>query len=274
MTQVAPSTNITRAATEQTLSRPTSARAIMRRLVGHMTDFIVPPTCLGCRERVSDRDTLCSACWREITFIRAPLCDRLGIPLAFDPGGPIILSASAMANPPAYQRARAAATFGPVVRGLVHSFKYADSHTPRHLFANWLKLAGHELLADADLIVPIPLHHWRLASRRFNQAAILANDLHRLTGVPSNPLVLVRTRRTSSQVGLTLVERKANVRGAVKVRPSRQNAIQGRRIILVDDVITTGATISAAADVLLRAGAAHVDALALALVTDDSRITS
>jgi len=252
--------------------RSRAPRSLAGRIGARLVDLVVPPTCLACRERVGDRDTLCPACWREITFIRPPLCDRLGLPMPFDPGSPTIVSVGAMANPPAYDRARAVATFGPLMRRLVHGFKYSDSHTARHLFAGWLRLAGAELLADADLIVPIPLNRWRLVSRRFNQAALLANDLARLTGVPADPFALTRTRRTPSQVGLTIEERKLNVRGAFAVPDGRRAALEGRRIVILDDVITTGATISAAARTLRRAGAIRVDALALALVTDESRI--
>ncbi|MEZ5730653.1 MAG: ComF family protein [Hyphomicrobiaceae bacterium] len=259
----------TRAAPHRRLRQP---RTIAGRIFERLTDLVVPPACLACRERVGDRDTLCPTCWRDIAFIRPPLCDRLGIPMPFDPGSPTIVSVGAMANPPAYDRARAVATFGPLMRRLVHGFKYSDSHVARHLFAGWLRLAGDELLHDADLLVPIPLNRWRLVARRFNQAAILANDLARETGVPADPLVLVRTRRTPSQVGLTIEERKLNVRGAFAVPGPKRGAVADRRIVIVDDVITTGATISAAARALRRAGAKRVDVLALALVTDTSRI--
>jgi ComF family protein len=234
-------------------------------------DLIMPPVCLYCRKPLAEHDCLCGTCWREVRFIRPPLCDRLGIPLPFDVGSPSI-SAAAAANPPDYDRARAVAHFDGVVRDLIHQLKYADSHIARRLFGRWLLEAGAELLADAELIVPVPLDRWRLIKRRFNQAAVLSRELNRLTGVAWDPLALMRTRRTVSQVGLTHDQRRRNVQGAFAVAAGRGSAIEGRSILLIDDVITTGATVGACARALRQAGAARVDVLALALVTADSMV--
>ncbi len=236
-----------------------------------IADVVVPPTCLYCRKLLAVHDALCASCWKSIKFIRPPLCDRLGIPLPFDIGGPAI-SAQAAANPPDYDRARAVAHFDGVLRDLVHQLKYGDSHIARRLFGRWLAEAGTELLGQADLIVPVPLDRWRLLKRRFNQAAILSRELHRLTGISWDPLILQRTRRTASQVGLTRDQRRRNVQGAFTITRHRADAIQGRAIVLLDDVITTGATVEACARALKRAGASRVDVLALGLVTPDSMI--
>nr|PZN87791.1 MAG: ComF family protein [Pseudomonadota bacterium] len=247
------------------------ARQHLAQAAQGIADIIVPPTCLNCRKMLAVHDALCGPCWRSVKFIRPPVCDRLGIPLPFDIGGPAI-SAQAEANPPEYDRARAAAHYDGVLRDLIHRLKYGDSHIARRLLGRWLAQAGAELLRDADLIVPVPLDRWRLLKRRFNQAAILAHELHRLTGVAWDPLILKRMRRTESQVGLTRDQRKRNVQGAFAVDPERAAAIQSKAIVLVDDVITTGATAEACARTLKRAGAARVDVLALALVTSDSLI--
>ncbi|HEX7073372.1 MAG TPA: ComF family protein [Hyphomicrobiaceae bacterium] len=243
-----------------------------KRAANAFADIVVPPTCLYCRRMLAVHDALCAQCWRSIKFIRPPLCDRLGIPLPYDIGGRAI-SAQAEAHPPEYDRARAVAHFDGVLRDLIHQLKYADSHIARRLFGRWLAEAGAELLRDADLIVPVPLDRWRLLKRRFNQAAILSRELHRLTGTPWDPLVLLRSKRTATQVGLTRDQRRRNVQGAFSVDPARANAVENRAIVLVDDVITTGATVEACARVLKRAGAARVDVLALGLVTPDSMIT-
>jgi ComF family protein len=171
-----------------------------------------------------------------------------------------------------YDRARAVAHFDGVVRDLIHRLKYGDRHDALRLFARWLRDAGHELLQDCDLIVPVPLNRWRLLRRRFNQAALLAAELEKLTGIASDPLALTRLKRTPSQVGLTNDQRRRNMAGAFAVIPGRAQALEGSHVLLVDDVITTGATIEACARALKRAGAARVDALSLALVTDDARI--
>lgn len=236
-----------------------------------LADIVVPPTCLYCREPLAVHDALCAQCWRSIKFIRPPLCDRLGIPLPFDIGGPAV-SAQAAANPPDYDRARAVAHFDGVLRHLIHQLKYNDNHIARRLFGRWLAEAGGELLREADLIVPVPLDRWRLLKRRFNQSAILSRELNRLMGIAWDPLTLQRTRRTASQVGLTHDQRRRNVQGAFSVASRRAAAVKDRAIVLVDDVITTGATAGACARALKRAGARRVDVLALGLVTPESMI--
>jgi len=251
-------------------------------LIGGFIDALFPPVCLACRTPVADADALCTQCWCQIDFIRQPLCDRLGIPLPYDTrpfqAGPAtsaghpaalppMVSAAAVANPPAYDRARAVAAYGPALQRLIHALKYHDRHDGRRLFGRWMRHAGAELLADADVIVPIPLHRWRLMSRTFNQSAILAGEIARLSGVTYAPLALLRTKPTPSQVGLTGEERRRNVGGAFKVAAIHRHRIAGKRVLLIDDVITTGATCSAAAIALRRANAARVDVLALAIAT-------
>ena len=231
-------------------------------------DFLLPPLCLGCHKPLGGHDALCAACWRSIDFIRAPLCDRLGIPMPYATGG-IVVSAAALADPPQYDRARAAAHFTGVVRDLVHKFKYADQHDSRRLLGRWLSAAGHELLADADLLVPVPLHRSRLLSRRFNQAAMLAHEVSRLHNVPCDPQALARIKKTPQQVGLTRDQWQRNMSAAFSVPASALGAIEGRHIVLIDDVITTGATIDACARALKAAGASRVDVLAAAIVTGD-----
>ena len=231
-------------------------------------DFLLPPVCLHCHHPLSGHDALCARCWRRIDFIRAPLCDRLGIPLPFDSGAKTV-SAAALADPPDYHRARAAAHFDGVVRDLVHALKYADRHDGRRMFARWLSAAGDELLGDADLLVPVPLHRWRLLRRRFNQAAILAQQLARLRGLAWQPQALLRVKATPQQVGLARNQRRRNMATAFAVAPAARRSIAGRNIVVIDDVITTGATVDACARALKAAGAARVDVLAVAMVTGD-----
>lgn len=248
---------------------------IMKQTWTRGLDLILPPLCLGCETRLQSHDALCPSCWREIDFIRPPLCDRLGIPLPYDAatgdgadGDRPLLSAAAVAMPPAFDRARAVARYDGLMRTLVHDFKFRDTHNARRLFGRWLVGAGQPLIDCADVIVPVPLARLRLLSRRFNQAQLLATEVHRLTGKPVAVDALKRTRRTAHQVGLTRRERERNVKGAFSVAPGRIAAVSGRSVLLIDDVMTTGATAEAAARALKSAGAAGVDVLVLALVTD------
>lgn len=241
----------------------------MRRALAACLDTIVPPCCLVCRARVGAHHLLCPTCWKDVHFIRPPLCDVLGIPLPFDTGERTV-SAGAVAHPPAYDRARAVAHFSGAMRTLVHQLKYADRHDARTLFGRWLAEAACELRHGADVIVPVPLSRLRLLLRHFNQAAVLASELSRLTGVPMDPMLLRRTRWTRSQVGMTRDQRRRNIAGAFSVSRRRRARLQGRNVLLVDDVVTTGATVDACARVLKRAGAARVEVLALALVTNEA----
>lgn len=261
----------------------TSRPPLLKRLVRHagaaarsgaraLADLAMPPLCLACHAPLADHDSLCAACWREITFLRPPLCDRLGIPLPYDIGGTAV-SAAAIADPPVYDRARAVAAYDGAMRRLIHDLKFRDRHEPRRLLGRWLAEAGSGLLRDADLLVPVPLNRFRLLARRFNQAAILAGEVSRLSGVAVAADALVRVRRTASQVGLSRQEREANVRGAFGIAPAHADRIGGRRVVLVDDVITTGATVSACARVLKQGGAARVDVLALAMVSDRAPVS-
>lgn len=248
-----------------------SALSLFRRLIASLSDKVLPPVCLACRTPLADHDSLCADCWRDITFIRPPLCDRLGLPMPFDTGG-VMVSAAAVADPPEYDRARAAAAFGGTMRDLVHNLKFNDRLEVRQLFGRWLVDAGRDLIADADIIVPVPLGRWRLLRRKFNQSAILADEVARRTRLPHDPLLLERPKSTNSQVGLSRNARKDNVRGAFAVNAKRATALVGRNVLLIDDVITTGATVGACAKALKRAGAARVDVLALAMVTDTTLV--
>lgn len=240
---------------------------LLRRLGAAVSDLVLPPSCTACQGRMMEHDTLCPACWKQIDFIRAPLCDRLGIPLPYDTGG-VMISAAAIAHPPDFDRARAVALYSGLMRELIHDLKYRDTHHGRRLLGRLLLETGQELIAGSDVILAVPLARRRMLSRRFNQAQILANEIARLTAKPTAPLLLQRIRTTRSQVGLSRAERERNVSGAMAVRPGEAGKIAGKSVLLVDDVITTGATVSAAARVLKRAGAARVDVLALAIAGD------
>src|SRR4051794_36598276 len=219
-------------------------------------DVALPSLCPSCRDLVTDSG-LCPACWGKLAFISTPYCPRLGIPFAYDPG-PGILSMQAIADPPAYQRARAAVRYDDVARKLVHAFKYGDRLDLAPLLGRWMTRAGRELFEGADALVPVPLHWRRLWARRFNQSAALAEAISRESGVKIAHMPLRRVKATAQQVGLSRTERATNVQGAFRVAPSGKADVAGRRLILVDDVLTSGATADACARALLRAGALQV----------------
>ena len=235
-------------------------------------DVALPPLCPSCRAPLGDGHGLCAACWAKLSFIEPPYCARLGIPFVYDPG-PGLLSMEAIANPPAYDRARAAVRYDDVARALVHKFKYSDHMELAGMMGHWMARAGRELTREADALVPVPLHWRRLWARRFNQSAALASAISRAAGVPVLFESLKRVRATPQQVGLDKSERAQNVSGAFRVPAERKADIAGRRLVLIDDVLTSGATVDAGARALLRAGAAHVDVLTFARVVAGARAT-
>jgi ComF family protein len=260
----------------QDAARATAPPSRLARLAGGVSaifrvavDVGLPQLCASCREPVGS-DGLCPACWSKLSFIAPPYCERLGIPFAYDPG-PGILSMEAIADPPAYRRARAAVRFDDVARTLVHALKYGDRLDLAPMMGRWMATAGRSLTAEADAMIPVPLHWRRYWARRFNQSAVLAEAIARASQVPLVLSALKRVKATPQQVGLSQSARALNVQGAFRVTPSGKAAVAGRRLILVDDVITTGATVDACARALLRAGAAEVNVLTFARVVAAAR---
>ena len=229
-------------------------------------DLFYPPSCLSCRLATSAPNTLCPACWSQVRFIERPYCERLGTPFAQDLG-PGLLSPECMADPPVWSRARAVCSFdeGPA-RRIIYRFKYWDRMEAATPVGQWMARAGAELLEGADLLVPVPLHRGRLISRRFNQAMALAASVSAASGVPVEAAALARVKPTPPQVGLSRLQRAVNLQGAFKVEEEGRMRVHGARIVLIDDVLTTGSTTNAAARILMRAGAANVDVLTFARV--------
>lgn len=239
--------------------------ASLRRMGTSLADALFPPRCLACAETAGSAGALCQACWGALAFLDESVCKRCGIPIE-DPYGLQSDCVACLARPPAFARARSVLRYD-TGRDLILRFKHADRTDYAPAFAAWLERAGAPLIEDADVIVPVPLHRWRLLRRRFNQAALLANALARRTGLPVLPTALTRTRATPSQgVMVSARARRRNVLGAFAVSPRARPHLEGRHVLLVDDVMTTGATLEACTRVLRRAGAAEVSALTLARV--------
>jgi ComF family protein len=229
-------------------------------------DLLFPPLCISCRAPVSEPGAFCSKCWQSIRFLDGAMCECCGLPFELDPG-PRSLCAACLANPPAFDKARAVMRYDEHSRGPILALKHADRLELVPGFARWLERGGQSLLVDTEVILPVPLHARRLWARRYNQSAELARILGRSAGKPVNFEVLLRARHTPSQGAMPSARaRRRNMRGAFRLAPGHKSAIAGRNILLIDDVLTTGATIDACARTLKRAGAAKVFVLALARV--------
>lgn len=243
------------------LSRPSWAGRAVRFLV----DALLPPQCLSCGTAMDEPGALCPACWGRIDFLAPPLCAACGQPFEFDPGDGALCGAC-IRSPATFRRARAVFRYDDASKQLILRFKHADATEGAPAFARWMARAGAELLEGCDLIAAVPMHRLRLFHRRYNQAAMLAVALGRLRGIPADPLLLVRRRRTVPQGMLGRAARHGNVKGAFVLGRGMGPKVAGRRVLLIDDVLTSGATVSECAKVFLGAGAAQVDVLTLARV--------
>ena len=228
-------------------------------------DAVLPQRCLSCGSVVAGEGALCPPCWGRLAFIGAPHCVCCGLPFAFEVAADSLCGECLRAEP-AFDRARSALRYDDTSRPLVLAFKHGDGTHAAPAFARWMAQAAGELLREADVVVPVPLHRWRLLRRRYNQAALLARCLAAPVGKPMAAGLLLRRRRTPSQGGLSRAGRIANMRGAFAVSARDSGGFRDRSVLLVDDVMTTGATVGECARVLRRAGAARVDVVTLARV--------
>lgn len=201
--------------------------------------------------------------WSRIHFLDGPVCDGCGAPFEFETGA---RCAACLRKPRAFDAARAACLYDETSRDPILKLKHADRVDLAPLLARWISRSARELIAGADAIAPVPLHRLRLLSRRYNQAAEIARPLAAMSGKAYMPDVLVRRRRTATQGGKSGSGRRRNVAGAFAVPPGRARQVEGLRILLIDDVLTTGATAEGCARALKAAGAARVDLAVVARV--------
>jgi len=235
----------------------------------HGLRVLFPPQCLSCGGAVSDEFGLCAACWRETGFIRGLVCDTCGAPLPGEDEGRAEHCDDCLTIARPWDRGRAALVYRDTGRRLVLALKHGDRQDLARPMAGWLAAAAAPILAPDMLVTPIPLHWRRFLKRRFNQSALLSGQLARLAGLDHCPDLLQRIRATPSQEGRGREQRFENMAEAIRVNPPRGAAIAGRSVLIVDDVMTSGATFAAAAEALRAAGAASVSVLALARVAKD-----
>lgn len=246
------------------------AFAGMGSTASRLLDLILPRTTLA--GALAQTGGLPAEAWAGVEFLADPVCDGCGSPFTYDPG-PGARCPACMARPRAFTRARAACHYDAVSRGPILMFKHGDRTDLARLFARWLERAAAELLSEADAVVPVPLHRWRLLGRRYNQAAELARPLARGAGLAYLPEALIRERATETQGGKSAGGRRRNVAGAFSVPPGKTAQVEGKRILLIDDVLTTGATAHGCARALLAAGAAQVDLAVIAKVKAAADVT-
>ncbi|MFP3944024.1 MAG: double zinc ribbon domain-containing protein [Alphaproteobacteria bacterium] len=236
---------------------------LLRSAARRAVDLVYPPLCLRCQAPVAEQGALCGACWGEVSFVVPPFCAVCALPFEFHVA-PGALCGACTASPPAFARARSVCLYDEASRGLVLSFKHGGRLEGIRAMARWMARAADGLLEEDTVLAPVPLYRWRLWRRGFNQSALLARALARLTGAEANPLALQRVRATPSQAGLSRAARIRNVAGAFRVRPGQAETLKERPVVIVDDVLTTGATVEACAKTVLKAGARSASVLTFA----------
>lgn len=223
----------------------------------------MPPRCLGCGESVGEQGTLCTSCWPDITYITSPECHQCGLPFEHEtvPG---VICADCSNKPPEYDQARAVFKYTPQSARLIARFKYYDHTHAATTYGRWLHNRVKPLLEQTDIIAPIPLHPRRLISRRYNQAALLTSELHRHSRVMAVMELIKRVRHIPPQASLTKRQRHWNVKNAFDINPKYRSLLQDKNIMLVDDVMTTGATVNECAKILKAQGAGEIYVATLA----------
>jgi ComF family protein len=228
-----------------------------------LIDLVLPPRCPGCRVIVDGDGRFCADCWPQLQFISAPACACCGLPFEID-RGPGALCGQCLATPPRYTSARAPLVYGGPARTVLLGLKHGDRQHLATMMARQMLRPGAEFLAPDVVLVPVPLHRWRLWRRGFNQAALLARAIAAASGAELAVDALERVKQTAPSQGMGRAARARNVRGVFRIKDRAR--VRGRTVVLVDDVLTTGATADACARVLRRAGARAVHVLTFARV--------
>ncbi|MDB2415140.1 ComF family protein [Rickettsiales bacterium] len=232
-------------------------------IINNVVNIIYPPQCFSCNVSIYEHGHLCPECWESIQFVRPPYCQKCSFPFEYSIEGEN-LCAECIKSPPAFNKARCAFLYDDNSRKIVTSFKFGDKTHSHMTLAKMMISSATDLLKEVDIIVPVPLHRLRLLKRKYNQSAILAHSISKYTDIAVVPDLLIRNRNTPPQSGLTQRQRHKNMKNAFSVREKYHQFIDEKKVMLIDDVMTTGATIEACTKALFKSGAAEVYVLTLA----------
>ena len=235
-----------------------------------LAHLLYPPQCLACGTRVQTDFALCADCWRDTPFITGTVCHTCALPLPGGDEGEEAYCDACLAEAPPWSAARAALSYRDRGRDLVLKLKHADRIDLARPAGDWMHRAAAPILRPDMLAVPIPLHWLRMVKRRYNQAALLSARVAKLGGLDHCPDLLQRKRNTGSQEGLTKEGRFSNLRTAITLHPRRAEQVRGRHVLLIDDVMTSGATMTAAAEACLAGGAIGISVLVMARVAKEA----
>ncbi len=239
----------------------------MKNFLQKVLNFLLPPRCICCGKILDNENSLCPECFQRITFISEPYCSHCGIPFADieNINVKMLCPNCIKEKKHLFRMERSAIKYDAVSKKTILAFKFMDKTENAKIFAKWLKIAGKDIFTlGADVLIPVPLHYRRLIKRRYNQSALLTLELSKLTKIPADVFSLIKFKPTKPQVRFTGKARRKNVKGAFKIKTPER--IKGKRVVLIDDVLTTGSTVRECAKVLLSAGAASVDVLTVARV--------
>ena len=232
--------------------------------------LVYPPRCLGCGGLVDSDFALCGTCWRDTPFIGGTICDACGTPLPGENDDGPLKCDDCMVTPRPWTKGRSALIYRDNAKRMILALKHGDRQELAEPAARWMARAINNIPRENLIVAPVPLHWMRLLKRRYNQSALLAQALARLKGLPVCPDLLQRQKRTQPLDGLTKEVRFSSVKGSMRVHPQRKRRLAGRPVLLVDDVMTSGATLSSATDACIAAGSAPVYVVALARVLKDT----
>jgi len=249
------------------MKRPNTVLKFVHSGLNYALDTVLPPRCIGSGAIVDAQGMIAPDLWTQLGFISNPQCNICGLPFEFNDISDVgLVCGACIENPPRFDIGRSALVYNDASRRLLLRFKYGDTQHAAVPFAKWIHMAGQEHIERADMIIPVPLHWQRLWRRRFNQSALLATALTRISHIPTHLDILKRIRFTGPQKGLSKKNRQKNVRMAFQIDTKFKDSLKGKNVILIDDVMTSGSTLNECSKVLKSRGVKHITALTIARV--------